>query len=63
MLRILRPYWLAAVNLLPFALHVVLQRSLAGRYAGDYYDSSVALALSGCRRSRGTSSSHVSRPM
>src|SRR5437899_10663270 len=46
-------------HLPPFALHVAFPHSLAGRHAGDYYGGSVALALASCRRSRGTSSSHV----
>ena len=46
-------------HLPPFALLAAFPRSLAGRHPGDYYGGSVALALAGGRRSRGTSSSHV----
>jgi hypothetical protein len=46
-------------HLPPFALCLALPSALAGRNAGDYYGGSVALALAGGRRSRGTSSSHV----
>jgi len=52
-------FWSHLNHLPPFALHVAFPRSTAGRYTGDYYGGSVALALAGCRRSRGTSSSHV----
>src|ERR1035437_4232980 len=46
-------------HLPPFALCRAFPRPMTGRNSGDYYGGSVAMALAGCRRSRGTSSSYV----
>src|SRR5215213_10231196 len=51
--------WWHRHHLPPFALCAAFPRAVAGRHAGDYYGGSVAVALAGGRRSRGTSSSHV----
>jgi len=56
-LTALRPF--CTRHLSPFALYAAFLRALAGRHSSGYYGDSVALALAGCRRSRGTSSSHV----
>jgi hypothetical protein len=45
------PHW-SSDHLSPFALYVVLPRSLGGRDAADYYGDSVALGLAPRRRSR-----------
>ena len=38
--------------LVPFALQLAFPTSLVGYDSHDYYETSVALALAGCRRSR-----------
>ena len=53
------PLWCHLTHLPPFALCAAFPRPRAGRHSGDSSGGSVALALAGGRRSRGTSSSHV----